>query len=59
MIADGIEIRIDLRPVYQFSGNSLEHRAEQVQIDLWYADGQWIALEALALGGRRLRYELI
>ena len=33
--------------------------AEQVQIDLWYADGQWIALEALALGGRRLRYELL
>ena len=33
--------------------------AEQVQIDLWYADQQWIALEALALGGRRLRYELI
>jgi len=33
--------------------------AEQVQIDLWYADQQWIALEALAPGGRRLRYELI
>jgi len=33
--------------------------AEQVQIDLWYAEGQWVALEALAPGGRRLRYELI
>lgn len=33
--------------------------AQQVQIDLWYADRQWIALEALALGGRRLRYELL
>jgi len=33
--------------------------ADQVQIDLWYADQQWIALEALAPGGRRLRYELI
>ena len=29
-----------------------------LQIDLWYADDQWIALEALAAGGRRLRYEL-
>jgi hypothetical protein len=27
-------------------------------IDLWYADGRWVALEALAEGGRRLRYEL-
>lgn len=29
-----------------------------VSIDLWYADGRWVALEALAAGGRRLRYEL-
>lgn len=27
-------------------------------IDLWYADGRWVALEALAERGRRLRYEL-
>jgi hypothetical protein len=33
--------------------------ADRLQIDLWYANGQWIALEALAPGGRRLRYELI
>jgi hypothetical protein len=32
--------------------------APQLRIDLWYADGQWVALEALAQGGRRLRYEL-
>ncbi len=31
---------------------------EQLQIDVWYANGQWIALEALAQGGRVLRYEL-
>lgn len=31
---------------------------EGLQIDLWYADGRWIALEALAPGGRLLRYEL-
>lgn len=29
-----------------------------LSIDLWYADGRWVALEALADGGRRLRYEL-
>ena len=29
-----------------------------LQIDLWYADGRWVALEALTEGGRRLRYEL-
>jgi hypothetical protein len=29
-----------------------------MQIDLWYAADQWIALEALTEGGRRLRYEL-
>lgn len=28
-------------------------------IDLWYAGAQWIALESLAKGGRRLRYRLI
>jgi len=29
-----------------------------LEIDLWYAGGSWIALEAPAAGGRRLRYEL-
>lgn len=33
--------------------------APNLQVDLWYADGRWIALEAPAKGGRRLRYELI
>jgi hypothetical protein len=32
--------------------------APKLQIDLWYADGHWVALEALT-GGKRLRYELI
>jgi hypothetical protein len=31
---------------------------EGLQIDLWYAEGRWVALEALAAGGRVLRYEL-
>lgn len=30
-----------------------------LQIDLWYADRRWVALEALTEGGRRLRYELM
>jgi hypothetical protein len=33
-------------------------RGPELEIDLWYADGRWIALEAPAVGGRRLRYEL-
>ena len=32
--------------------------APQLRIDLWYVDGQWVALEAPAQGGRLLRYEL-
>lgn len=36
---------------YRISGREL-------QIDVWYADGRWIGLEALTDGGRRLRYEL-
>ena len=37
---------------YRISGPGL-------QVDLWYVDGQWVALEALVKGGRRLRYELL
>lgn len=33
-------------------------RGPELEIDLWYADGRWIALEAPAVGGRRLQYEL-
>jgi hypothetical protein len=36
---------------YRISGPNL-------QIDVWYADGEWVGLEALTDGGRRLRYEL-
>jgi hypothetical protein len=31
----------------------------QLHIDLWYAQHEWVALEAPAAGGRRLRYELL
>lgn len=52
--AETIPVRGELR-------TATRHRisAEQLQIDLWYAEGRWVALEALALGGRRLRYELL
>ncbi len=33
-------------------------RGPELEIDLWYADGRWVALEAPAAGGRRLQYEL-
>ena len=36
---------------YRISGPNL-------QIDVWYAGGDWVGLEALTDGGRRLRYEL-
>lgn len=32
---------------------------KDLQIDLWYAGGRWVALEAPAAGGRQLRYELM
>jgi hypothetical protein len=32
--------------------------APDLQIDLWYAHGHWVALEAPLPGGRTLRYEL-
>jgi hypothetical protein len=32
--------------------------APGLQVDLWYADGHWVALEAPTPGGRLLRYEL-
>jgi hypothetical protein len=31
----------------------------ELSIDLWFAGEQWVALEAPAKGGRRLRYELM
>ncbi len=37
---------------YRISGPDL-------RIDVWYADEDWVALEALAGGGRRLHYELM
>jgi hypothetical protein len=33
--------------------------APGLAIDLWYADGDWVALETTAAGGSRLRYERI
>jgi hypothetical protein len=33
--------------------------APELTIDLWFAGEQWVALEAPAKGGRRLRYELM
>jgi hypothetical protein len=33
--------------------------APQLTIDLWYAGGEWVALESSAEGGRRLRYQLM
>lgn len=42
------------------SVHATRHRlsAPALQVDLWYADGHWVALEAPTPGGRVLRYEL-
>ena len=50
---DSVPVRGEPRTAsrYRISGRDL-------QIDVWYADGRWVGLEALTDGGRRLRYEL-
>jgi hypothetical protein len=60
-----LPVRVDDRgtEVLDLAGRDItasRHRltAPGLQIDLWYADGRWIALEAPAAGGRMLRYEL-
>ncbi len=60
-----LPVRVDDRGTEQVTvaGRSIaatRHRlsAPDLQIDLWYADGRWVALEAPTPGGRLLRYEL-
>ena len=60
-----LPVRVDARGTEQVNvaGRSVpatRHRlsAPELQIDLWYADGRWVALEAPTPGGRTLRYEL-
>jgi len=60
-----LPVRIDARGTERVNvaGRSVpatRHRLStpQLQIDLWYADGRWVALEAPTPGGRMLRYEL-
>lgn len=60
-----LAVRVDERGTERVNvaGRSVaatRHRltAPELQIDLWYADGRWVALEAPTPGGRVLRYEL-
>ena len=60
-----LPVRVDAHGTERVSvaGRSIpatRHRlsAPDLQIDLWYADGRWVALEAPTRGGRLLRYEL-
>lgn len=60
-----LPVRVDDRGTerVRVAGRSIpatRHRlsAPDLQIDLWYADGRWVALEAPTPGGRMLRYEL-
>jgi len=60
-----LPVRVDARGTERLNvaGRSVpatRHRLSgpDLQIDLWYADGRWVALEAPTPGGRVLRYEL-
>jgi hypothetical protein len=60
-----LPVRVDARGTERVNvaGRSVpatRHRLSgpELQIDLWYADGRWVALEAPTPGGRTLRYEL-
>jgi hypothetical protein len=33
-------------------------KAADFTIEVWYADGEWVALDSITAGGRRLRYRL-
>lgn len=52
---DELTVRGEPVPAYRYRLTS-----EELSIDLWYSmDEEWLALETLAEGGRRLRYELV
>jgi len=60
-----LPVRVEARGTEQIAVGdrrvpATRHRlsAPGLQIDLWYADDRWIALEAPTPGGRVLRYEL-
>ena len=60
-----LPVRIETRAPEQVSVDgrlvaASRHRlsAPDMQIDLWYAGGRWVGLEAALRGGRLLRYEL-
>jgi hypothetical protein len=60
-----LPVRVETRGTEQVSVSgrnvtATRHRlsAPEMQIDLWYADGLWVGLEAAVRGGRLLRYEL-
>ena len=60
-----LPVRIETRGTEQLNVHgravaATRHRlsAPEMQIDLWYAEGRWVGLEAALRGGRLLRYEL-
>ena len=60
-----LPVRIETRGTEQLNVHgravaATRHRlsAPEMQIDLWYAEGRWVGLEAALRGGRRLRYQL-
>jgi hypothetical protein len=60
-----LPVRVEARGTEQLNVDgqtvaATRHRisAPELQIDVWYADGRWVGLEAETRGGRLLRYEL-
>ena len=60
-----LPVRVETRGTEQLNVDgrtvaATRHRlsAPEMQIDLWYAGGRWVGLEAALRGGRRLRYQL-
>jgi len=54
-VAEPLTVRGELQPAYRYR---LE--AGELQLDLWYSTNkQWLALESVVRGGRKLRYELL
>ena len=52
---DLLTVRGDAVPSYRY-----RLTGEDLEIELWYSqDNEWLALESVTDGGRRLRYELI
>lgn len=60
VVAQGEEtVEVRGRPVLAQRHRLLSMSGPKLAIDLWYAGGEWVALQSEAAGGRRLIYRLM